>query len=91
MILEIKKSVNVNESKWKFYKDFDFLVGSLTTKKNEFENVEIEQLIDFYGENERLWNYHLKEYRDRDLREAKLKELMEQFEGKKSNRSGIIY
>ena len=44
---EMKKSANGNESKWKFYKDSDFLVGSLTKKKNEFD-VEIEQPIDFY-------------------------------------------
>ena len=48
MIREMKKSANGNESKWTFYKDFDFLVGSLTMKKNEFESVETEQLIDFY-------------------------------------------
>ena len=48
MIREMKKSANGNESKWKFYKNFDFLVGSLTMKKNEFESVETEQLIVFY-------------------------------------------
>ena len=82
-----KKSANGNESKWTFCKDLDHqildqdLVGSLTKKKNEFENVDIEQVIDFYRENEPLWNHHLKEYRDRNLREAKLRELVEQFEG----------
>ena len=91
----MKKSANGNESKWKFYKDFDFLVGSLTKKKNKVESVEIEQLIDFYRENESLWNHHLKECRDRNLREAKLRELMEQFEGQftvtEIRQSGIIY
>ena len=62
-------------------KTFEFLAGSLTKQKNEFESVEIEELIDFYRENEPLWNHHLKEYRDRNLREVKLRELMEQFEG----------
>lgn len=38
----MKKAVNRNESKWKFYEDFDFLVGSLMENKNEFESVEIE-------------------------------------------------
>ena len=75
----MKKSANGNESKWTFYKDFDFLVGSLTMKKNEFESVETEQLIDFYWEKEPMWNQHLKECNDRNLREAKLWELMEQF------------
>lgn len=42
MTWEMKKSVNRNESKWKFYEDFDFLVGSLMENKNEFESVEIE-------------------------------------------------
>ena len=95
VIREMKKSANGNESKWKFYKDFDFLVGSLTKKKNKVESVEIEQLIDFYRENESLWNHHLKECRDRNLREAKLRELMEQFEGQftvtEIRQSGIIY
>ena len=82
MIRQIKKSANGNESKCKFYKHFDFLVGSLTEKKNEFESAEIQQLIDIYRENEPLWNDHLKEYSDRNLREVKLRELMEQFEEK---------
>ena len=81
MIRELKKFANGNKSKWKFYKDFDFFVGLLTRKKNEFTSVEIEQLIDFYRENEPLLNHHLKKYSDRNLREAKLRELMEQFEG----------
>lgn len=76
----MKKFANWNESKWKFYKNFDFLVGSLTKKKNEFESVEKEQLFDFCWENEPLWNHYLKEYRDRNLWEAKLRELMEQFQ-----------
>ena len=78
MIREMKKSASGKESKWKFYEDF--LVGPLTKKKNKFESVEIEQLIDFYRENVPLWNRHLKEYGDRILREAKLRELMEQFD-----------
>ena len=77
MIREMKKSTNGNESKWKFYKDFDFLVESLMKKKTNLKSVEIEQLIDFYQENEPLWNHHMKEYRDRNLREVKLRELME--------------
>ena len=44
MIREMKKPANGNEPKWKFYKDF--LVGTLM--KNEFESVEIEQLIAFF-------------------------------------------
>ena len=38
----------------RFIKTLTFLVGSLTKKKNEFENAEIEQFIDFYWENEPL-------------------------------------
>ena len=38
MIGEMKKSTNGNKSKWKFYKYFNFLVGSLTKKKNKFES-----------------------------------------------------
>ena len=63
MIQEIKRTVDG---------DFDFLVGSVTKKKNEIESVEIKKLIDFYIENEPLWNHHLKEYRDRNLQEANL-------------------
>ena len=57
------------------------MVGSLTQKKSELESVYIEQLIDFYRENDPLWNQHLKEYRERNLRDAKLRELMEQLGG----------
>ena len=35
----------------------------------------------FFGENEPLQNNHLKEYRDKNLRKAKLREVMGKFEG----------
>ena len=57
------------------------MVGSLTQKKSELESVYIEQLIDFYRENDPLWNQHLKKYMERNLRDAKLRELMEQLGG----------
>ena len=47
-----------------------------------FEIDENEQLIDFYRENDVLWNHHLGEYHDRSLREAVLMKLEVEFEGK---------
>ena len=49
----------------------EFLKGDLNKKKTvQFEIDEIERLIDFYRENAALWNHHLVECRDRNLREA---------------------
>ena len=85
-ILREHKNIIENEnqsSKWKFYKEMELiLVTNTNKKKTEFEADELENLIDFYHQNEPLWKHHLKEYRDRNLREALLSKLSDQFEGK---------
>ena len=41
-----------------------------------------ETLIDLFNSNPALWNHHLTEYRDRNLRDSLLEELVERFYGK---------
>ena len=50
--------------------------------KVKFDTEEKEMLISFFSSNSPLWNHHLEDYRDRDLRESLLGKLVEQFEGK---------
>ena len=74
----------VNPKKiWKFFDDMEFLRGDLNKKKGvQFEVDELERIIDFYRENASLWNHHLNEYRDRNLREVLLDKLAVEFNGK---------
>jgi len=51
-------------------------------RKTTFELEEKETLIDFFNTNSALWNHHLNEYRDRNLRDSLLEKLTEKFEGK---------
>ena len=71
--------------KWKFFDELSFLAEETIVraeKKTSFELEEKETLIDFYSANPALWNPHLNEYRDRNLRDSLLERLVEQFEGK---------
>ena len=71
------------KKKWKFFGQMAFLKEELEKeKKVTFELEERETLIDFYSSNPPLWNHHLPEYRDRDLRNSLLEKLSEQFQGK---------
>ena len=74
----------VNPKKiWKFFDDMEFLRGDLNKKKGvQFGVDELERIIDFYRENASLWNHHLNEYRDRNLREVLLDKLAVEFNGK---------
>ena len=71
-------------SKWKFYKELEFIVGDLTKekKKTSFTSEEIDDLIDFYREHPTLWNHTLQDYRDRALRESLMSKLSDQFDEK---------
>jgi len=85
MLREVKKLDNgiAPKKTWKFFEDMDFLRGDLNKKKGvQFEADEIERIIDFYRENASLWNHHLGEYRDRNLREALLNKLVVEFNEK---------
>ncbi|CAH3013929.1 unnamed protein product, partial [Porites evermanni] len=43
----------------------------------EWTEEEREQLIEFYKQNDQLWNHHLTSYRDRNLRDLNFKKLCE--------------
>ena len=51
-------------------------------KKATFHLAEKETLIDFFSANPALWNHHLSEYRDRNLRDSLFDRIAEKFEGK---------
>lgn len=74
-------------TRWKFFKDFEFvreeIVKSLSDKhEREWEDHEVETLVEFYKENNFLWNHHLTEYKDRQLKEAALNKLVAQLNGR---------
>ena len=83
---EIKKEIDGNppKKKWKFYDDLEFLKTELSApkKKLNFEEFDVETLIDFYQSNPPLWNHNLAEYRDRDLRDVLLGKCVEEFDGR---------
>lgn len=72
------------KKKWKFFDQLSFLAEETerVEKKTPFELEEKETLIDFFSANPALWNQHLNEYRDRNLRDSLFEKLVEQFEGK---------
>lgn len=72
------------KKKWKFFDQLSFLAEETerVEKKTPFELEEKETLIDFFSANPALWNHHLNEYRDRNLRDSLFEKLVEQFEGK---------
>ena len=85
MLREVKKLDNgiITKKIWKFFDDMEFLRGDLNKKKGvQFEADELGCIIDFYRENASLWNHHLNEYRDRNLREVLLDKLAVEFNGK---------
>ena len=56
----------------------DDVVRSLKAKEEtEWTEEETEQLIEFYKQNDQLWNHHLTSYRDRNLRDLNFKKLCE--------------
>ena len=72
------------KKKWKFFDKMSFLAEEIerVEKKATFDLAEKETLIDFFSANPALWNHHLSEYRDRNLRDSLFDRLVEQFEGK---------
>ena len=74
-------------SRWKFFKDMEFLKDEIIKsfdEKNgkEWEDEEAETLIEFFKENSFLWDHHLETYRDRNLREVTLNKLVEILSGR---------
>ena len=44
-------------------------------------DLEERETIDFFNSNPSLWNHHLTEYRDRNLRDSLMEKLAEKFHG----------
>lgn len=89
MAREIKRKQE-NEafvSRWKFFKDMEFLkdeiVKSIEDKSSrEWDDHEVEILIDFYKEHNFLWDHHMEQYKDRNLRDATLNKLLDMLSGR---------
>ena len=89
MTREIKR-MRENEgfvSRWKFFKDMEFLkeeiIKSIDDKNGkEWDDQEVETLIDFYKENSFLWNHHLEQYKNRNLRDVTLNKLLDILSGR---------
>lgn len=89
---ELKKIAQHEESnerdvplkKWKFMDDMEFLLQEINRdkKKTDFNESELEDLIEFYRENPGLWNHLSRDWRDRDLKGALMEKLKGQYNGK---------
>ena len=72
------------EKKQQFFDKLSILTEELekANKKVKFDLEERETLTDFFNLNPALWNYHLTDDRDRNLRDSLLKKLVEKFHGR---------
>ena len=71
------------KKKWKFFEQLQFLQDEIEKEKRvPFDVEERETLIDFYSSHPALWNHHLAEYRDRNLRDSLFVKLLELFDNK---------
>ena len=74
-------------SRWKFFKDMEYLkdeiVKSIDEKHGkEWDDMEVETLIDFYKEHTFLWDHHTEQYKDRNLRDVTLNKLLDMLSGR---------
>ena len=74
-------------SRWKFFKDMEYLkdeiVKSLNDKQGkEWDDMEVESLIDFYKEHSFLWDHHTEQYKDRNLRDVTFNKLLDLLSGR---------
>ena len=82
LVREMKREQEGQTTKWKFYDTVsymkaDVLRGIKVKEEKEWTDGESEQLVEFYKENENLWNHRLPSYRDRGLRNVALQKLGE--------------
>jgi hypothetical protein len=66
-------------SKWKLFKAMEYLsdeiIKSFTINQEKEWTEEVETVVEFYKENEFLWNHHLTDYKDRDKRSLAMDKL----------------
>ena len=84
---EIKKESDGQKSKWKFFETLNYMkedvLRSLRAKEeSEWTENETEQLIEYYKQNDILWNHSLSSYRDRNLKELSYTKLSELLPGR---------
>lgn len=60
----------------------DVLWSTKLKEENEWTGDETEQLIEYYKQNDQLWNHNLSSYRDRNLKEPNYKKLSEILPGR---------
>jgi len=87
MVREIKKTRKEPETRstWKFYQAMLFLKPTpdkACDKSEEWPEEEKRSLINFYSQNQELWNHTLKDYHDRSRRQVLLAKLNEELENK---------
>ena len=84
---EIKKQSDDQKSKWKFFDTLNYMkedvLRSLKAKEeSEWTENETEQLIEYYKQNDILWNHSLSSYKDRNLKELSYTKLSELLPGR---------
>lgn len=79
---EMKKEKEGKPVKWKFYKTMAYMKTEITRsmkakEEKEWADDENEQLIEFYSDNEILWNHTISSYKDRGLKDIAFQKLDE--------------
>jgi uncharacterized protein YktA (UPF0223 family) len=87
LVREIKKEQEGQTSKWKCFETVSYMKDDVmrnikAKEEKEWSDEEIEVLVDFYKQNEQLWNHNLVSYRDRSLTYLNYKKLCELLPGK---------
>jgi hypothetical protein len=88
LMREIKKEQegNKTKSKWKFMEVLSFMKAEIlqsakAKEEKEWSDKENEILIQFYKENDALWNHKLSSYKDRNLKEYNYQSLVDNLPG----------
>ena len=84
---KLKKQSDGQKSKWKFFDKLNYMkedvLRSLKAKEeSEWTENETEQLIEYYKQNDILWNHSLSSYKDRNLKELSYTKLSELLPGR---------
>ena len=87
LLHEIKKENEGYVSKWKFYNTVkymkeDVLCSLKAKEESEWSGNETEELIEYFKENDQLWNHHLTSYWHRNLKELNFTKLCELLPGR---------
>ena len=74
LLIENQRNIYAPKKKWKFFDKLFFLTEELEKAEKVKFDLEDRETFDFFDSNPALWNHHLMEYRDWNLRNSLLVE-----------------